>query len=504
MSWSVRAVPWRWITPALVALLAVALCSWLSDGLGFPLDDAWIHQDFARTLATSGQFALQPGRSAAGETSPLWALLLTPPYLLAGDHPPLWLLVVWNDLLGSVTLAALSLVAGWAARLLATESGASARLVACSGLLASAAVLGEWHLIWASASGMETSAFALLGLLLLLGTARGWHPGWLGALASVTLGLRPEGGLLVLVLLGVLAWSARRGQTLHAWPRVWLLPFGLAFLPGLLVYSGFNILAGGSFVPTTFLAKSAEFLPTGNPFLTTLVWMPDTILFFFLSSPLLVLLTFLAALRRVLPGMPPRPKTLLWQLLWGWSLALLLAYTGRVGPGYHHSRYLLPALPPLLILAAASATPVLLAWRRLFTQFAFLTLLVVCPLSFGRAIVIYQNDVQAITCAEVETGRFLRDHTPEGALIATHDVGAIGYFSGHPLIDFTGLVDPELIPLLHNPDALESYFKAHHVAYVAIYQDWFPPTSSLMQDLHGTAVYSACGAGYFQIYQTGW
>jgi len=501
----ISCVPWQWIIPLGVSGLIMILSFWLSSASGFPLDDSWIHQDFARTLVTTGQFAFQPGHGAAGETSPLYALLLTPPYLLAGNQPPIWLLVAWSDLLGAVTLAGLAVLAMSAASLITKSSGASERTQRLSAWLAGGAVLTEWHLIWSSASGMETMLFALLVLLVLVLTAQGKRPLWIGLLASVTLAARPEGWLLLIIVPLVCAWTAWRTRTLLIWLRSWLLPFLGAFLPGALLYIIFMLVIGGSLLPTTVLAKSAEFGESLNVFQILLSWVPLLLLVLFFSSPLVILLAVLALFRRIILPSRPQPRPLLARLLWCWSLVFLLAYAGRIDPNYHHSRYLLPALPPLIILAAIGAAPVLLAPRRLLVHVASLALLIATPICIGRAIVIYQTDVAEINCLEVETGQWLHTHLPPGVLIASHDVGAISYFSGHPMLDFTGLVDPELISLVHDPNRLERYFKAHHVAYVAIYRDWFPPDSSLMRDLRGkVVVYNACGVRYFQVYQTGW
>jgi hypothetical protein len=45
-------------------------------------------------------------------------------------------------------------------------------------------------------------------------------------------------------------------------------------------------------------------------------------------------------------------------------------------------------------------------------------------------------------------GKWFRRHAPPGASIAAPDIGAIGYFSGHRVIDLAGLVTPEMVPLL--------------------------------------------------------
>lgn len=63
---------WPWLIPV-IALLATGLyiaAAYYGGLRGFPLDDAWIHQTYARNLAQSGQLAYLPGQPSAGSTSP--------------------------------------------------------------------------------------------------------------------------------------------------------------------------------------------------------------------------------------------------------------------------------------------------------------------------------------------------------------------------------------------------------------------------------------------------
>src|SRR5207302_940720 len=48
----------------------------IAGAAGFPLDDSWIHLQFARNLAEGAGFAYNPGVPVAGSTAPLWTLLL--------------------------------------------------------------------------------------------------------------------------------------------------------------------------------------------------------------------------------------------------------------------------------------------------------------------------------------------------------------------------------------------------------------------------------------------
>ncbi|MFH1689396.1 MAG: hypothetical protein ABIE42_04060 [Candidatus Eisenbacteria bacterium] len=52
---------------------------------GFPLDDSWIHAQFARNIALSNGFSYNPGVPVSGSTAPLWTLLTAVGYLITGD-----------------------------------------------------------------------------------------------------------------------------------------------------------------------------------------------------------------------------------------------------------------------------------------------------------------------------------------------------------------------------------------------------------------------------------
>ncbi len=85
----------------LAGVTAVLLFVGLSiagSGAGFPLDDGWIHQTYARSLAETGRWEYVPGQVSAGSTAPLWTLLLAVGYVLQLPFFP------WAFLLGAASL----------------------------------------------------------------------------------------------------------------------------------------------------------------------------------------------------------------------------------------------------------------------------------------------------------------------------------------------------------------------------------------------------------------
>ncbi|NJL26429.1 MAG: hypothetical protein HC897_00450, partial [Thermoanaerobaculia bacterium] len=86
----------------------------LSGRLGFPLDDSWIHVQFARNLAHGNGLSYNPGTLSTASTAPLWTALLSLAFLFRIDP------LIWAKLLG----AAFYLASADAAARLAGEQDA--------------------------------------------------------------------------------------------------------------------------------------------------------------------------------------------------------------------------------------------------------------------------------------------------------------------------------------------------------------------------------------------
>jgi hypothetical protein len=559
-----------WLIPPAGAVLAIVTCLVVAGAPGFPEDDGWIHQDFARTLANTGRFAFQPGRSGAGSTSPLWVLLLTPLHLVTRGRAPIWLVVGWSALLGGLALAGLSVLSGVAAAELARRSGASARIAGIVAGIAGLSTVGEWHLIWAAVSGMETDLFAFLAFLLIVAASRRVHPLWLGLLAGVIVAARPEGALAAILVLAGAAWGALRRRTaageqvgarssrlwsseavarFGAWLRYWALPFAAGMLVCVVPYVALNLAASGHILPSTFYAKQAGIVQTGGTLDRLRGYVVQMGVVLVLVNPVLLVMAALLggywlhrhafASRLVTPSRSPRaarhpsarqqhaaphamrtPKGItnsasdassqatdypLATLLWLWPLVLATTFAIRLPGAWQYGRYLMPALPALVALGAARLAVPLQDVRLRVLPFAGTVVVIAALLSLGGASALYASNVHDINGYHVAAALWLQKHTAPGSLIATHDIGAIGYFSDRPVVDFAGLADPELIPLLGNQAALEDYLRQHHVAYVVMRPDWFPPPALMAHGLAGHMVYQACGLGEcFVVYRTGW
>jgi hypothetical protein len=460
-------------------LAAISLGSYLLAShrllrIGFPLDDAWIHQAYARNLVEYGQWAFQPGQPSAGSTAPLWSGLLAVGYALGIDF------YFWTFLLGWGLLAALAFAGRWVFRLLLPEKPNWA-------WFAGAILALEWHLAWAAGSGMETPLAALLalvvaGCLLALAARPGLAglPGtgeqvraalpWLGTGALVGLGVwvRPDSltllgpaGLAVLVV--GKNWRCR---------LIALGGFALGFILVFAPYLLFNHSLSGSFWPNTFYAKQAEYAALRQlPLLRRLL---EQALAPLVGAGALLLPGVLMLAWRSL-----RSRSWMALILLAWIAAFMGLYALRLPVTYQHGRYLIPVMPLLFLLGLAG----LAAWvdfsarsllRRVLSRVWIFSLLAVLFSFWIVGARTYARDVALIETEMVETTQWIIENTPPQALVAAHDIGALGYFGQRQILDLAGLVSPEVIPFIRDEAQLAAFLDERGADYLVAFPILYP------------------------------
>jgi hypothetical protein len=87
----------------------------------------------------------------------------------------------------------------------------------------------------------------------------------------------------------------------------------------------------------------------------------------------------------------------------------------------------------------------------------------------------------------VNVAHWLAENTPPDALIAAHDIGAIGYFAERPLIDLAGLISPQVIPYLTDEFALSHYLTGTHAQYLVTAPGW--PYADIIKTSRATLLY---------------
>ena len=428
-------------TGLLAAISTWAILARTGGVAAVPLDDTFIHFQYARSFAQLKPLVFSPGAEPVpGATSLLWPLLLAP-FWAVGLRGTALIWVAW--MLSWVSLG-----------LLAHETRRCAdRLVPREmGWAAAAMVLAFGGYTWFAGSGMEVVPFAWLLMRSARRVAEWTEAGpqaaptraELGALAALAIAMRPEG--VIAVLLVALVWAVHPRGRSRAWG---LVPLPAAALPALV-----NWMASGQAASTTAVVKwlpaspyqsdgrlvdsvlsnlkvlfgtlldgriwSSVFLPSGAAFLT---W---------LALPALAWVGFRTGKR--------------------WRAAALLAVgLGMLIPTTYDSflwnrlRYLWPFAAAWFVGMTCLADVIGSALARLRPEFGTARLLVAG--GFVGALaghLSYSIDDLAVSAdaihrQQADLGHWARDRLPANAIVGVNDTGAIGYFSERRVFDVVGL-----------------------------------------------------------------
>ena len=443
--------------PAVLAALGFAVASSVGADHYFPLDDAYIHLSYARSLAFGGTFGLNPGESSVGTSSPLWTMLLVPLFWV--DQNP-YRAVQAVSLASVVVYLAIAAELLWRA-LLTVSLGRRAR-VALTGLgallLATNGSLG-----WMSLSGMETS----LVLAVCACAVRSYIRRGLGVRTGVTLGvcLLARSTTMALVAAIVLVELASFG--LHGIRRA-LAGLGCAGL----VYAPFALYTSyltGSAFPNTARGKTITFIGSGFEYAGWLHYWKRCLAFQqYVPALLLLSLAGLGALalnRRVLA--PARRGRRAMLVLAVWSVLHVAQYTvmfqtiGQEGRYLSEWFYAATLVGTFLLGCCACQLP---GWSWVA--------LVVLPLGAQLTVLpywraVYFHDVAHVAQAYVPMARAVANDTPADARIASFDIGTLRYFGNRYVIDLGGLVDASAHPCLARRSCVEYVRQrgATHVMY---------------------------------------
>ena len=404
---------------------------------GLPLDDAWIHMVYARSLAALQGFAYNPGQLETGSTSPLWAVLLAPAAFLARVFG-----------IGAVIPAkVIGIGTGLAASLGGARAARALGLGQATQWTVGLAIALDPGLAFAQVSGMEVMLAAALALWAVaeLAAERVWSAAIAAALAPLA---RPEMMLLALPVLATLEWRMHQQRARLAMRLLALVPL-LVGAGGWMLYCQ---LVSGYPLPGTFYAK-------------------------FQNQPEIFSHNLVLIIGQVLPAWPWFTYGLgfgLWGvggvILWRRGLpgvlatifpvAYLLAaassqYIPQSWP-FYWQRYLLPALPFILLSVAAGAEHIVSwAWqsrrapwapaRALLAALLILGSLIALPSALGRSANLFAWNCQNIDELNVAMAKWLRDHAAPGETIAVTDAGAARYFGDHPVLDLIGLNNHRLL-----------------------------------------------------------
>ncbi|MCC6803244.1 MAG: hypothetical protein IT319_10190 [Anaerolineae bacterium] len=475
-----------------LALLVFAFYYTISRSQGggqvvMPLDDAYIHFQYAHQIAVGQPYVYNPGLPpTSGATSFLY------PYLLAV-----------GDLLGFRGLN----LGVWAMQIGAAGLALSAWLVYriivlaaptwLAGIFAVVFALDGW-IAWHFMSGMETGLVILFTLLTLyVVLARRLR---LGVLAMTLLALiRPEGGLLAViaaVMLLLQAWRdapvkgsggfARLGiPPRWTWRREWLLLLIPALAVG--VQPLVNLLVTGSAVASGNAAKSLfgiipfDFGAIIGRVLANFarMWHEFGSDYVYVSGAAVVGMAALALDKRY------RLAALMLML---WLLAGTAAISTLDTAFWHFKRYQMPLIALFFPLAgwgwawlyvrlrrAVGRLPRPQTWLALAAWvIVMLASLSIVPYTALAFLSNHALNVGYVVAQPLQMARWLAANAPDDARVAVHDVGTMRYVGGRTTIDIVGLTTPGAAAYWRNgpgsvgefiererPDLIASYGEGH-------------------------------------------
>lgn len=477
---------WGSLLVLLILLQALSTALYLRKAgqFGFPLDDAWIHQTYARNLGLHGIMAFSPGQPSNGSTSFGWTVLLAAGY---------WLKVpffFWTYLWGSIFAIATAFIAAQLSQ-------------SCFGNFRNALSVGvicilEWHLAWAAVSGMEIGLFTLLTLIFLRFLNRESSPLLLGALTGIIVMVRPEGAILALVYAFKLVFSQPHNikrVLLNA--AIFLIMLSIVTSPWIL----FNFMYSHKPFPNTI---SAKFMVYGYPWSLgkSLNYLRDVFIYF-LNGPLMLLVP--ASGFMVYDEV--RKKNISHFFPFVWSFTLIVLYAIALPVIYDQGRYLMPLIPLLTIYGIEGLDQILkrFAHGSLIRSIVWLSLAGMVFLLWINGASDFAYRVQLYDKVHVQAAKWINKNTSPDVIIATHDIGIIGYYTGRQIVDLAGLVTPEVVSIMNNPLKVASYVRANHVSYLIVYSGYY---RKLLTALDAHLVFSpdadhlrAIGVEPFEVYE---
>lgn len=460
-------ISWILVFGTILLQILFVLPGYFANGIGFPLDDAWIHQTYARNLSQFGSWSFIPGVVSSGSTSPLWTILLAPGFLFGGNLFYYWTLTI-------ACAALCGLIYFLCKSLQNLTFGQNWGIVLLLGFLAAS----EWHLQWAAASGMETILYSL-GIVLFTCLITKRNVNWLivGIVTGLIIWIRPDG----LTLLGPLALVILQNILEKKLSKRSLVRCVLAFTLILGGYLVFNYFLTGTIFPNTFYAKQMEY----RELLDVSIWSRIINEF----SPILVgVCLFLVPgfIYSFFKSIIKRNLSSLGMMLWGIGYVLLFAI--RLPVIYQHGRYVIPVIPIALLFGVSGWFEILETIKtprlKRFASFGVWgTLVAISMAFFAQGITTYRTDVKIIDTLMVQPAKWINQNTAENSVIAVHDIGAMGFYCNRELIDLAGLINPEVIPFIRDEETIEKYITAENANYFVGFSNWYKTSNNWGQDI---------------------
>lgn len=452
--------------------------------MGVPLDDTWIHFQFADNFAKGYFYQYNPGEYTAGTTSPLYVIVL-------GSMS----YVIKNFIINSVFLSSvfylLFCIFIYKISLLILKNNNS-----LNGLLIASKITPEFislfialltaftgRIVWSALSGMETTMFMLFCILGIYYHIKNLQSGKFSLLPALFISLatasRPEGFLLFGLYMFDISVNLIKEKSFKS--NIRNLFFALMiFIIITFPYFIFSYTISGHFFPNTFRGQGGglSLIPNFNYLRIALIY------FFrdnFITGSLYIfsLVFYIYNLKKYFQELR------LLNLMFLWILLLPLVMSVLIPNWRHHVRYLIPLLPFVNLIAIYLIFRILdmnisiklkefMLKRKSFLAVILLfsfTYYVVYAVALGK-------NTDNINNQQIKLAQWVKENVRKDETIALNDIGAITFINKNHIIDMAGLITPEILKYRtytwnDNLDSLNYLLKKNNVSYIIIYDEWF-------------------------------
>lgn len=457
----------------MVIALTIVVMYWLTSQdatqgvLLMPLDDVYIHFQYARQLALGEPYVYNPGGlPTSGATSLLYPFLLATGYLIGFQGLNLGL---WAMLLGAIALIATMEALFRLCRVFDIPDEIALWVAWLFGLT------GTFH--WHFMSGMETGIVTALLLWVLLGVLQK-NLRLMVFVATLLAMMRPEGGVWAGIACGAMFFHLWADTTKSRQKLLWLaVPIFAVGVQPLI-----NRLVTDSSVATGNQAKSilATIPQDWGVILTRILDNVSRMWLEFFTGygeqgwyvpPLLGLFAVVAVVLMLIR----RGNRWVGLMVLGWLLAGTAAISTLDTAFWHFKRYQIPMMAlfvPMVTYLAVSIWQVgpLKRFKSLsLAPYAGVCVIFAIGLS-AQFLVYHRANVGYVYQQPYQMALWLRDNTPEGSVVAVHDVGLMRYMGERETLDMVGLTTPNAAQSWRNgPGSVAEFLINQQPNYIASY-----------------------------------
>ncbi|HMS64185.1 MAG TPA: hypothetical protein PKD83_02895 [Ignavibacteria bacterium] len=490
-----------------------------SGQMGVPLDDTWIHFQFADNFSKGNFFQFNAGEYTAGTTSPFYVIVLGLFSFITGNF-------IFNSIFLSAIFHFLSCIFIYKISLIifGNKNSPLSELISAiltpqfvSLIIALLTVLNG-RFAWSSLSGMETTMFTFFTILSVYFHIENLRLNKFNLLPALFLALstvsRPEGFLLFgLYLFDVILNLILQKELKQNFIKLVLSV--LIFLIITLPYLIFSYKISGHFFPNTFRGQGGEFhlIPNFEYILISITY--------FLKDNLITGILYIVSVLYYFKNIKKYYSEFKYlNLIFLWIILLPLISSVLIPNWRHHVRYLIPLIPfinlisvyvffNLLDLNFFSKLKAFLLRRK--SAFAFILIFSIFNyVVFGIALGMNTDNIND---QQVKLAGWVYENVGRNEVIAVNDIGAIGFINKNRIIDVAGLITPEILRFRtyskdDNLDSVNYLLKKNNVSYIIIYDEWFRDylekygnelifqTSSVLENN------TICGGNEMKIYKT--